>query len=96
MSKSNPPEDPLLRLESDPIVNALLTLTRELWITRERLFLLEHEMTRQNLLRPDAVDLVQPQEALAARLAAERKALVDALLTSLSAGLPRRNVTLGE
>jgi hypothetical protein len=86
-------DDPLLALASDPLVNALITTTRELWVTRERLFLLEHELAERNLLPRTALDSVQPQGALAAHLAAERKALVDGLLAALSAGLPRGPVS---
>lgn len=84
-------EDSLLRVESDPIVNALVNLTRELWITRERLFLLEHALQRQDVLAVGTLDLLEPEGRLADRLAVERKALVDGLLAALSAAPPRGN-----
>lgn len=67
----------------DRLGQALLTLTSELWVTRDRVRILEAALVNAGVLTPDAVDQLQPDEALQAELRAERTRLIDALLTTL-------------
>ena len=67
----------------DELGRALLFLARELWVTRDRLAVLEAVLDARGLDVSAAVADHQPAPDLAARLAAERKALVEGLLETL-------------
>jgi len=79
MAESNLQADDIDRLGQ-----ALLTLTSELWVTRDRVRILEAALVNAGVLAPDAVNQLQPDAALQAELNAERARLIDALLTTLS------------
>lgn len=79
MAESNLQADDIDRLGQ-----ALLTLTSELWVTRDRVRILEAALVNAGVLAPDAINQLQPDEALQAELSAERARLIDALLTTLS------------
>lgn len=73
-----------LRLEDiDRLGQALLTLTSELWVTRDRVRILEAALVNAGVLTADALDQLQPDAALQAELNSERARLIDALLTTL-------------
>ncbi len=74
----------LRREDIDRLGQALLTLTSELWVTRDRVRILEAALVNAGVLAPDAVNQLQPDAALQAELNAERARLIDALLTTLS------------
>lgn len=65
---------------------ALLSLTREIWIIKDRLMITEALLQRQGLL--GEIDSFQPDEDLAAALAAERDRFITAITTILSTGAP--------
>ncbi len=67
----------------DDLGRAVLYLARELWVTRDRLAVLEAVLDARGLDVSAEVAAHQPSPALAARLAAERKALVDGLMATL-------------
>lgn len=67
----------------DELGRAVLFLARELWVTRDRLAVLEAVLDARGLDVSAAVADHQPDAALAARLAAERKALVEGLMATL-------------
>lgn len=78
MSKLNlQPED------IDQLGQALLTLTKELWVTRDRVRILEQALNDAGVLSPGAVDKLQPDATLSEELDAERAALIDAVLRAL-------------
>ncbi len=68
----------------DHLGKAVLLLTRELWVTRDRLAVLEAVLEARGLAVAEAIRDFQPDGALAERLAAERAALVQALLATLA------------
>jgi len=74
----------LRREDIDRLGQALLTLTSELWVTRDRVRILEAALVNAGVLAPDAVNQLQPDAALQAELDAERARLIDALLTALA------------
>ena len=67
----------------DRLGQALLTLTSELWVTRDRVRILEAALVNAGVLTADAVDQLQPDAALQAELNAERARLIDTLLATL-------------
>lgn len=67
----------------DDLGRAVLFLARELWVTRDRLAVIEAVLDARGLDVSAAVADFQPDPALASRLAAERKALVEGLVATL-------------
>lgn len=67
----------------DRLGQALLTLTSELWVTRDRVRILEAALVNAGLLTADALDQLQPDTALQAELDAERARLIDTVLAAL-------------
>ena len=73
-----------LRLEDiDRLGQALLTLTGELWVTRDRVRILEAALVNAGVLSADELDQLQPDTALQAELDAERARLIDTVLAAL-------------
>jgi hypothetical protein len=68
----------------DKLGQALLTLTSELWIAKDRVRMLEAALVNAGVLGADAVSLLQPDTALLTELAAERARLIDTVLASLA------------
>jgi hypothetical protein len=67
----------------DELGRAVLYLAGELWVTRDRLAVLEAVLDARGLDVSADVARHQPSPELAARLAAERKALVEGLIATL-------------
>jgi hypothetical protein len=67
----------------DDLGRAVLWLARELWVTRDRLAVIEAVLDARGLDVSAAVADFQPDAALAARLSAERRALVEGLIATL-------------
>lgn len=63
---------------------ALLTLTSELWIVRDRLMVLEHVLGEQGTDVAALIDNHVPDAALQARLDAERKRITQAITAALT------------
>jgi hypothetical protein len=72
----------------DRLGQALLTLTRELWVVKDRMRVLEAALANAGVLGVNAVDQLQPDSALQAELAAERARLIDSVLAALA---PKRD-----
>ena len=68
----------------DHLGKAVLLLARELWVTRDRLAVLEAVLEAQGIAVAEAIRDFQPEGALAERLAAEREALARALIETLA------------
>ena len=63
--------------------NALLTLTQELWVLKDRQRILEALLEDNGIVVADAIDAYQPDPALTERLGEERRQLIDAVLSAL-------------
>ena len=67
----------------DDLGRALLLLARELWVTKDRLAVLEQVLGGHGLNVEDAVRDFQPDGAFATRLASERRDFAAALMAAL-------------
>ncbi len=75
---------PNLRPEDiDRLGQALLTVTQELWVVKDRVRVLEQALADAGVLPPGTVDSLQPDESLNAELANDRAALIDQVLKAL-------------
>jgi hypothetical protein len=70
--------------DMDLLGQALLTLTQELWVARDRIAVLEAALADAGVLPADAVDTYQPGAELNERLAADRKQLINNVLGTLA------------
>ena len=78
MSSSNlKPED------IDRLGHALLTMTKELWVVKDRVRVLEATLAAAGVIAPDAADTFQPDEVLQATLGKERAELIENILGAL-------------
>ncbi|MFT4591162.1 MAG: hypothetical protein ACI80M_000476 [Gammaproteobacteria bacterium] len=69
----------------DKLGDALIALTHEVWVLRDRQKVLERLLADAGVLAPDAVQGFQPDDSLNAELSAEREALINNVLGALSA-----------
>ena len=67
----------------DRLGQALITLTQELWVTRDRVRVLEASLADAGVLPTDTVDTYQPDDSLAAALQSERAQLIEQVLDAL-------------
>jgi hypothetical protein len=74
---SDSPASLLLPDQIDDLGLALITLARELWVTKDRQIVLESMLQKKGLI--DDVGSLQPDEALVAKLAEERTRFINAL-----------------
>lgn len=74
----------LRRADIDRLGQALITLTKELWIVKDRQRVLEAVLADAGLLDNTAVDTYQPAETLESDLKAERQKLIDDVINALS------------
>jgi predicted nucleic acid-binding Zn-ribbon protein len=74
----------LLPDDIDKVGAAVLTLTKELWVLKDRQILLEEVLKRHNLDITEEINKLAPSGELEARLAAERQALVSKIMADLS------------
>ena len=78
-------EEPILTsAQVDNLGRALITLSQELWTTKDRLQILEAILETHGVLADDAVDLYQPNDELAAKLNAARERYIQRILSDLS------------
>ena len=80
MSKHNLRPDDLDRLGK-----AIITLTKELWVAKDRIRILEAALVNTGALAPGAIDALQPDATLAAILETDRAELIDEVLSALEA-----------
>ena len=67
----------------DRLGRAVITLTKELWIAKDRVRVLEAALVEAGVLSSDAVDRLQPDDTLAAALEQDRADLIDSILEAL-------------
>lgn len=72
----------------DHLGKAMLLLARELWVTRDRLAILEAVLEARGIAVAEAIRDFQPDGALAERLAAERDAFARAIVSTLAPERP--------
>jgi hypothetical protein len=78
MSKDNlRPED------LDQLGQALITLTQELWVMKDRVRVLETALTDAGVITADTIDSFQPDAALQETLGKERAQLIEQVLGAL-------------
>jgi hypothetical protein len=68
----------------DKLGQAVLTLTKELWVVKDRLRVLEAALTEAGAMAPDAAETYQPDEALTELLGKERAQLIEQVLGALN------------
>ena len=69
----------------DRLGQAVLTLTKELWVMKDRVKVLEVALSEAGVIASDAVDTFQPDTALTAALSQERAQLIKNVLAALEA-----------
>ena len=69
----------------DRLGQALINLTKELWIVKDRQRVLEAALADAGLLDKIAIDAYQPDEPLAIELKTERQKLIDGIINVLTA-----------
>ena len=74
----------LRAVDMDRLGQALLTLTKELWVTKDRLRTLEAALVDSGTLTSDAVERYQPNEELSLELDSQRAQLINQLLDTLT------------
>lgn len=74
-----------LRTEDlDRLGQALITLTKELWVVKDRVRILEATLADAGVVPPDAVDRFQPDAQLSTALSTDRALLIQQVLGALS------------
>lgn len=73
----------IANLSSHDLGEALLSVSKELWITKDRLRIIEQLLVEQQLLDPNAVKNYQPDEQLGEEMKAERERYLHSILRSL-------------
>ncbi len=68
----------------DKLGQALLTLTKELWVVKDRLRVLEAALAEAGTIVPNAVETYQPDESLTELLGQERAQLIKQVLGALN------------
>lgn len=88
MSKNRPTDPPARQFlgpdQIDNLGKALLVLTRELWVVKDRVAIMEKVMEKHGIPASEINDY-QPDEAFEAELKAQRQHLIDTVLSALSA-----------
>lgn len=67
----------------DRLGQALITLTKELWVLKDRQRILEAALADAGLLDREVIDSYKPGEELSKTLATERRQLIDNMLDTL-------------
>jgi hypothetical protein len=81
---SSPPAPPTAAERGiDPIAEAVMSLTREVWVLTDRLYVLERVLLAKGVTASEEVDRYAPTEAEAAELAEMRAGLLEGVLRSL-------------
>jgi hypothetical protein len=69
----------------DHLIGIVLELGAQLWVTRDRLAMVEEQLASKGLLSMQELDEGRPSEALKARLKADREAMIHQLYARLYA-----------
>ena len=83
---SKPTRNALQPEDIDKLGQALMTLTQELWVMKDRQRVLEALLEEAGIVAPAAIDRHEPDAELSEQLAAERRRLIDAVLGTLQSG----------
>jgi len=87
MSKNRPTDPPARQFlggdQIDDLGKALLVLSRELWVVKDRMAVLEKVLEKHGIPASE-IDGFQPDAAFEAELAAQRQHLIDMVLGALS------------
>jgi len=77
--------DRVLKVEDvDRVGQALLTLTMEVWVLRDRQRILEAALEKAGVLSAGAIDTYEPSDELKTSLRDERHRLIDSMLDTLT------------
>ena len=68
----------------DRLGQALISLTKELWIVKDRQKILEAALADAGVVLPETIDKYQPDEVLSQQLETERAQLIEQVLTTLA------------
>jgi hypothetical protein len=86
---SEPPERQIFKPEQiDDVAEALIALTRELWVVTDRVAVLEKVLGECGVEVKARIDAFEPDAAFEAELARKRDRLLDAVLVALKAVPP--------
>ena len=78
-------DNALTPADLDRLGQAVLTLTQELWILKDRQRVLEALLEEAGIVLPSAINQYEPNAALTEQLSAERRRLIDQVIGSLQA-----------
>jgi len=67
----------------DRLGQALITLTKELWVIKDRVRILEATLADAGVIAPDTVDTFQPDDALQEILEKDQAQLINQVLGAL-------------
>ena len=83
---SNPPAPTATAAERgvDPMAEAVLSLTREVWVLTDRLYILERVLGAKGVMLADELDRYAPSPEDVAALTEMRQRLLDGVLRSLA------------
>lgn len=79
---TTPPRQILPAARIDDVAEAVLALTRELWVLTDRQMMLEALLTSHGI-DVSGLDAMEPDAQMQARLTARRQVLLDNVLTAL-------------
>lgn len=83
-SINRPDRDTLQAWQMGDVGQAILTLTRELWVVKDRLRVLEAVLDDHGIDAHQAIERYQPDAAVAAELAEAGQALASRVIAALS------------
>jgi hypothetical protein len=85
---SDPPPRQILAPERiDDVAQAVIAVTRELWVAVDRMAILEKVLSTNGVDVSAAIDAYQPNEALQADLDAKRAKILQSVLRALKADI---------
>jgi len=70
--------------DTDKLAQAVIALTREVWVLRDRQKVLEAVLAEAGLLDTQKLEQYEPDEALSAELKAEREQMISKVLSALT------------
>lgn len=91
MSDRTPERSLLGSSQLDRLADALLALSREVWVLRDRQILLEEILAQHGIDAATAIDAIEPDAVLQARLDSERDRLIGNVIEALGADGRRDN-----
>ena len=81
----NRPNRPILEdADMNGLGQAIITLTKEIWVLTDRLHIMEAVMAENGVDIVEQVKTYQPDEAMQAKLKVENEALIDRVLSAIA------------